>query len=50
MLTLEMLQGMNEDEFRKEVLAPLFKAMGFRNVEIHQGGVGAGQGHRDVAS
>lgn len=39
-LTRARLQRMKEAELRKEVLIPLFTAMGFRDVRHHHGGLG----------
>lgn len=38
MLTRESLLQMPEDQFRRDVLIPLFQAMGFLNVQLHHGG------------
>jgi len=41
-LTRTRLASMTEDELQK-VLVPLFEAMGFQNVEIHQGNTELGK-------
>ena len=38
-LTPESLRQMSEDQFRKEVLVPLFQAMGYLDVHLQHGGV-----------
>ncbi len=34
----EWVKGLNEDKFRKVILLPLFKALGFHNVVLYHGG------------
>lgn len=36
----KQLEGLSEDELRRKVLIPLFKKMGFRDVEHYHGGTG----------